>query len=245
MITDAKRAAGRAAAEIARDGMVLGLGSGTTILFALERLAERIRKEGLSLKGIPTSRTTEDAARKAGIPLVSLEDVEGVDLCIDGADEVDPDLELIKGGGGALLREKVVMAASKESVIVVDGRKLVSRLGERFLLPVEVLPFAWPFVAGELGRLGAEPMLRKEEEGGFFRTDNGNYILDCRFGGIARPASLEREINGIPGVMENGLFVGLAGTVLVGGEDGSVKELRRKKVNHPRGESGRPPSPGA
>ncbi len=242
MITDAKRAAGRAAAEFAEDGMVLGLGSGTTILFTLERLGERIRKEGLSLRGIPTSKATEEAARKAGIPLVGLEEVERVDLCIDGADEVDPALNLIKGGGGALLREKIVMASSAHSVIVVDGRKLVGRLGEKFLLPLEVLPFGWNFTARAVKALGGEAMLRKNEEGGFFRTDNGNFILDCRFPGIPDPASLEGSLNRIPGVLENGLFVGLAGLVLVGMEDGSVEERRRPGVSLPPEGSGRPPS---
>ncbi len=227
MITDAKRAAGRAAAEFAENGMVLGLGSGTTILFALERLGERIRKEGLSFRGVPTSRATEEAARKAGIPLAALEEVERVDLCIDGADEVDPALDLIKGGGGALLREKIVMSSSSFTVIVVDQRKLVPRLGEKFLLPLEVLPFGWNFTARAVKALGGEPMLRKNEDGGFFRTDNGNFILDCRFPGIPDPSSLEGALDRVPGVLESGLFVGLAGVVLVGKEDGNVEEMRR------------------
>ncbi len=244
MITDAKRAAGRAAAEFAREGMILGLGSGSTILFALERLGERIRKEGLSLRGVPTSRATREAALKAGIPLVEPHEVDRVDLCIDGADEVDPNLDLIKGGGGALLREKIVMTASLERIVVVDPRKLVPRLGEKFLLPLEVLPFGWSFTAGEVRKLGAEPMLRKKEEGDFYLTDNGNYILDCRFGGIQDPPGLERELKGIPGVLECGLFVGLAGRVLVGKEDGSVEELVRPGLNPSPGGPGRPPVPG-
>ncbi len=244
MITEAKRAAGRAAADFAENGMVLGLGSGTTILFALERLGERIRHEGLEVRGVATSRATEKAARDQGIPLVDPDRVGGLDLCIDGADEVDPSLDLIKGGGGALLREKVVMAASRARVIVVDPGKLVSRLGEKFLLPVEVLPFGWTFTARALKALGAEPMLRKDGEGGLFLTDNGNYILDCRFGAIRDPGSLEKEIDRIPGVLENGLFVGLAGVVLVGREDGTVEEMRRPGITFPPGGNGRPPSRG-
>lgn len=224
----AKEAAGRRAAELVRDGMTLGLGTGSTVRFTLERLAERIREEGLSVRGVPTSEDTAGKARDLGIPLVGLDEVEGIDLTIDGADEVDPAFHLIKGGGGALLREKVVAAASAREAIVIDRAKLVERLGLAFLLPVEVVPFARPTVARRLRRLGAIPAVRMEDSGRPYRTDNGNEILDCRFpDGIADPARLERELNQIPGVVENGLFVGLAHVLVIGSEDGSVEVRER------------------
>ncbi len=222
----AKRAAGRAAADLVEHGQVLGLGTGSTFKHALERLAERIHEEGLEVRGVATSKATERLARTLGVPLTDLERDPVLDLAIDGADEVAPDGSLIKGGGGALLREKVVAAAAREMVVCVGEEKLVERLGAGFLLPVEVLPFALGAVLEALRGLGAQPFVRTNEDGGRYTTDNGNWIVDCRFeGGIADPAALETRLARVPGVLENGLFVGLARRIVVGRADGSV-ELR-------------------
>jgi ribose 5-phosphate isomerase A len=223
-----KQVAGRRAAELARDGMVLGLGTGSTVLFTLQRLAERIREEGLALRGVPTSVETERRAAELGIPLVTLEEVARVDLTIDGADEVDPAFHLVKGGGGALLREKVVASISDREVIVIGPDKLVDRLAARFPLPVEVTAFARPVVARALVQLGFEPHLRVHQGGEPYRTDNGNEILDARFpGGLADPATTERQLLAIPGVVECGLFVGLCHAVVIGHPDGRA-ELRER-----------------
>ncbi len=220
---DVKRAAGLAAAELVENGQVLGLGTGSTFHFALERLAERIHDEGLRVVGVPTSRETERKARILGVPLTTLDKHPRLDLTIDGADEVDPAKNLIKGGGGALLREKVVAAASREMVVLVGANKCVEVLGTAFLLPVEVLPFALGPVCERLRDLGARPFVRTNPEGVPFTTDNGNRIVDCRFGAIEDPAALERTLNGIPGILENGLFVGLAGRLVIGREDGTAE----------------------
>ena len=222
-VSRAKEAAGRTAADAVRDGMTVGLGTGSTVHFTLERLAERIRAERLAVRGVPTSLDTERKARGLGIPLVSLDEVESIDLTIDGADEIDARFDMIKGGGGALLREKVVASLSKRELIVVDRAKLVERLGVRFALPVEVVPFARAAVARRIARLGAAWTLR-QREGQVARTDNGNEILDCRFpGGIADARALERALDEIPGVVESGLFVGLAHRLVIGDEDGRVE----------------------
>jgi ribose 5-phosphate isomerase A len=225
----AKEAAGRAAAEEVRDGMTVGLGTGSTVLFTLERLAERIRAERLAVRGVPTSLDTERKASALGIPLVSLDEVESIDLTIDGADEVDVRFDMIKGGGGALLREKVVAALSKREVIVVDRAKFVERLGVRFPLPVEVVPFARAAVARRIAKLGAAWVLRMRGGSEVALTDNGNEILDCRFpGGIADPRTLERALDEIPGVVESGLFVGLAHCLVIGEEGGRVEVRERR-----------------
>jgi len=224
----AKRAAGRRAAEFVEDGMTLGLGTGSTVLHTLERIGERIREEGLSVRGVPTSLGTEEISRGLGIPLVDLGEAGEIDLTIDGADEIDPDFNLIKGGGGALLREKVVASVSRREVIVVDRAKLVERLGAVFLLPVEVVPFAHATVTRELMAIGAAPTLRMSAAAQPFRTDNGNEILDCSFeGGIADPAGLERRLCAIPGIVETGLFIGLAHAVVIAGDDGTVEVRER------------------
>ena len=223
----AKEAAGRVAAELVCDGMLVGLGTGSTVHFVLERLAERIKSERLALQGVPTSLDTERKARALGIPLVALDQVESLDLTIDGADEIDGRFDMIKGGGGALLREKVVAALSKSEVIVVERSKLVERLGVRFALPVEVVPFARATVARRIATLGAASTLRVRD-GKTVLTDNGNEILDCRFpGGIADAAALERALDEIPGVVESGLFVGLCHTVVIGGDGGHVVTRQR------------------
>jgi len=224
-----KKVAGRRAAELVEDGMTLGLGTGSTVLFFLQRVAERIREEGLELRGVPTSVDTETKSRELGIPLATLEEVEALDLTVDGADEIDGNFDMIKGGGGALLREKVVASISRREAIVVGPDKVVERLGTGFLLPVEVVPFARPVVHRALRALGAEPSLRVGESGADYRTDNGMEILDCRFPeGIADAAALERAILALPGVVECGLFVGLAHVLVVGHPDGAV-EVREKR----------------
>ncbi len=220
-----KQLAGRRAAELVQDGMVVGLGTGSTVAYTLERLAERIREEGLTLRGVPTSVDTERKAIQLGIPLVSLDELDSIDLTIDGADEVDPSFHLTKGGGGALLREKVVAHASWNLAIVVGREKLVPRLGTTFLLPVEVVPFARAAVRRELLALGIEPVLRMRD-GGVYLTDNGNEIFDCRFeDGIEDPAVMELELDRIPGIVETGLFVAMADLIVVGDSDGSVELL--------------------
>ncbi|MEZ6014524.1 MAG: ribose-5-phosphate isomerase RpiA [Planctomycetota bacterium] len=219
-----KEVSGRRAADLVEDGMVVGLGTGSTVAFTLDRLAERIRDEGLSIRGVPTSLDTERKAKALGIPLVTLDEVDGIDLTIDGADEVDGALNLTKGGGGALLREKVVAHASCTLVIVVGREKLVERLGTTFLLPVEVVPFARATVAREVRELGAEPILRMSEDGKPYLTDNGNQILDCRFAeGIESPELMELDLGCIPGVVESGLFVGMADVIVVGDREGNVE----------------------
>lgn len=224
----AKEAAGRRAAEFVEDGMTVGLGTGSTVLFSLQRLAERIRQEHLAIRGVPTSEDTDAKARALGIPLVTLAEVPELDLTIDGADEVDGSFHLIKGGGGALLREKIVAAASAREVIVVDRNKLVRRLGLAFPLPLEVVPFARVGVTRRVQAMGARPSLRLRADGVPFLTDNGNEILDCTFPqGIPDAARLEAELDRIPGAVENGLFVGLAHVLVIGDDDGSV-EIRER-----------------
>jgi ribose 5-phosphate isomerase A len=224
----AKEAAGRRAADLVESGSVIGLGTGSTVHYALVRLAERIQGEGLAVRGVPTSLDTERKARELGIPLASLAEVGELALTIDGADEIDARFDMIKGGGGALLREKVVASITRREVIVVGPDKIVSVLGRAFPLPVEVAPFARPVVARALERLGAETRLRRAKDGSVAITDNSNELLDCRFAdGIADPARLEREIDAIPGVVESGLFVGLAHVLVVGFDDGRAEVRHR------------------
>lgn len=221
-----KEIAGRRAAEFVEHGMTVGLGTGSTVHFTLVRLAERV-KEGLALRGVPTSIDTERKAREWGIPLATLDEVEAIDLTIDGADEIDPRFQMVKGGGGALLREKVVAALSRREVIVVGEDKLVERLGSTFPLPIEVVPFARGPVERRLRTLGAEVTLRARE-GRTYTTDNGNLILDCRFtAGIADPRTLERELANVPGLVESGLFIDLAHILVIGRSNGTC-EVRHK-----------------
>jgi len=215
-----KREAGEAAAEYVQSGMLIGLGTGSTARFATLRIGEFLRSGKLSdIVAVPTSESTGVLAREIGIPLASLEDVTHLDVTIDGADEVDPHLDLIKGLGGALLREKVVASITSLQVIVVDESKLVQQLGTKAPLPVEVVPFGWKACAQALLRFGCQPDLRMEN-GERYVTDEGNHILDCRFERIDDPAQVEREINNLPGVVENGLFLGLAGAVIVASSSG-------------------------
>ncbi|MCM3568474.1 ribose-5-phosphate isomerase RpiA [Neobacillus mesonae] len=211
-----KKAAGDKAAEFVQDGMVLGLGTGSTVYWTLKRLGEWVN-EGLDIKGIPTSTQTEDWAKEFNIPLTNFSEVQSLDLAIDGADEIDPDFNLIKGGGGALLREKLVAMQAKKVMIIADESKMVSQLG-KFPLPVEVVPFGWETTSQRIATLGVTPILRKKE-GQTFVSDNGNYILDCPFGSISNPADLHKELKLLSGVVETGLFLGMTDTVIIGGEE--------------------------
>jgi ribose 5-phosphate isomerase A len=218
----AKQAAARHAVTFVQDGMIVGLGTGSTAFYALEALAQRVR-EGLKIQGVPTSLRTEALARGFGIPLLKdYPSFDRVDLTIDGADEVDPSFCAIKGGGGALTREKIIAAASERMVVMVDESKVVAKLG-KFPLAVEVLQMGWRVAVRRLEDLGCQAALRRQDDGQPFLTDNGHYIVDCKFGEISAPQELEREINCIPGVVENGLFVGLVDAVVVGFPDGRVE----------------------
>jgi len=217
-----KQQVGSAAADLVEEGMVIGLGTGTTAAFLVRALAERLRN-GLHIVGaVPTSRETAQLAASLGIPLVSLETHPELDLAIDGADEIDHQLNLIKGGGGALLREKVVASAARHFVVISDSSKLVSRLGMSFALPVEVVPFALSPVRRHLEALGAsvQPRMR---DGRIFVTDNQNNILDCLFaGGITDPPGLQTQIRAIVGVVEHGLFLHMTQQALVAGPNGLI-----------------------
>jgi ribose 5-phosphate isomerase A len=224
-----KQAAGIAAAEHVKTGTILGLGTGSTVSFFLDALAERIKKDGLQVIGVPTSVDTAEKCKELGIPLATLEEQPVLDLVIDGADEVDPEFRLVKGGGGALLREKIVAAAGTKVIIIIGGGKRVDRLGTTFLLPVEVLPFGYLSIRERVARLGeCKPYVRNTEAGEPFVTDNGNYILDCRFEkGIADPNQLHATLSQIPGVVEIGLFLDLCDLVIEGADDGAVVTLQR------------------
>jgi ribose 5-phosphate isomerase A len=214
-----KRLAAAAAVAEVEDGMVLGLGSGSTAAFAVDALAARVAK-GLDVVAIPTSERTAAQARGLGIRLTSFAEHRRIDRTIDGADEVEiGTLNLIKGRGGALLREKIVASASDRMVVVVDDGKLVERLGQRAPVPVEIVAFGWQVTLDRLADLGARPALRVVGDEPF-RTDSGNHIADCRFGEIGDAADLERRLAAITGVVESGLFVGLAMRVVVGTRSG-------------------------
>ncbi len=221
---DLKRAAAEASLKYVKDGMVLGLGTGSTARHVLKGLARRIADEGLLVSGVPTSFATAEAAKLLSIPLTSLEEHPVLDLAIDGADEVDPRLDLIKGLGGALFREKIVASAAKKFIVVVDESKLVTRLGTKAPVPVEVHPFGWRATQARLEALGAAVALRVRD-GETFRTDNGNHILDARFGPIRRPAKLAASLDAIPGVVGHGLFLGMTDLVLAASGSG-VRTLR-------------------
>lgn len=223
MEVNMKKIAADRAVEWIEDGMTIGLGTGSTAYWAILRIAERV-KEGLNIRAVASSIRSEQLAKEHGIPFVSLDEIDRIDLTIDGADEVDAELNLIKGGGGALLREKVLAAASKKFVVIVDESKLVGTLGA-FPLPVEIVPFGSRLTLNRLIELGGQPTLR-EAEGQRYVTDNGNWIADCRFGKITDPARLSVELNRIPGVVDNGLFPGMTSVVVAGKTDGGLTILR-------------------
>jgi ribose 5-phosphate isomerase A len=223
-LNELKQAAANSAAVELRDGMVVGLGSGSTARLAVGAIGLRV-KEGLQIIGIPTSERTAEQARTFGIPLSTLGEHSQIDLTIDGADEVElGTLNLIKGGGGNQLREKIVATASARFVIAVDESKVVGRLGDRGSVPVEVAQFGWQATARNLAKLSAKPILRLGSDGKPFVTDGGNYILDCAFGRLESASTLQRELDSVVGVVEHGLFIGLASLVLVGTSKG-VKRL--------------------
>ncbi len=221
MVSEKQRAA-EAAVEYVKDGMIVGLGTGSTTEFAVKKLGERVR-DGLAIRGIPTSDVTKVQAEEEGIPLIDFSETMYIDLTIDGADEIDINLNMIKGGGAALLREKIVASASKEEIIIVSHEKFVKQLGS-FPLPVEVIPFGWQVIFNQLETLGGSPDLRLKQ-GQPLLTDQGNYIIDCRFRQIIDASQLEQRLNMIPGVVENGLFTGLCTRMIMAeGEKIVVKE---------------------
>ncbi|GBR07849.1 ribose-5-phosphate isomerase RpiA [Gluconobacter frateurii] len=216
-----KRTAARRAADMVQSGMVVGLGTGSTATYMIERLGERVA-EGLHIVGIPTSEDSARKAQKAGIPLTDFAAHRRIDIAIDGADEVQRGpLNLIKGLGGALLREKIVAQAAKKFVVIVDGSKPVDHLGERAPVPVEVISFGWECTAERLSACGAKGVKpRTDRDGNLFVSDNGNMILDCTFGPIEDPEELARQIDAIVGVVEHGMFLNMASEVLVATEQG-------------------------
>jgi ribose 5-phosphate isomerase A len=219
---DPKQVAGAEAARRVEDGMLLGLGTGSTAEHFVRAVAMRIQAEGLKVEGVPTSLRTEALARELGIPLREASFVSQIDLTVDGADEVDPNLQLIKGGGGALLREKVLASISTREIILIDPSKRVEVLGVRFPLPVEVLPFARAAVERGLRGAGLDPVLRVRDRAPVL-SDNGNLIFDCKSSGIRDPRALERELLLLPGLIEVGLFCDLTSELIVGFSDGRVE----------------------
>ncbi|HEY1757071.1 MAG TPA: ribose-5-phosphate isomerase RpiA [Bryobacteraceae bacterium] len=224
-----KMAAAESAAALVADGMVVGLGSGSTAKFAVDAIGRRV-KEGLRIVGVPTSERTAAQARALGIPLSTLAELSQIDLTIDGADEVSEGrLNLIKGGGGALLREKIVASVSKRLEIVIHDSKLVKELGRKFPMPAEVVPFGWQATARQLALLGANPVMRRGPDGEPFRSDGGNYILDCAFGGISSEEAMADQLDHVVGLVEHGLFIGMATQVHIAGADG-VRVLKREPL---------------
>ena len=223
-----KQRAADQALEYLRPGMIVGLGAGSTALLAVRGLAAKLdRGELTDILGIPCSRVIEAEAKRLGIPLTSLEDYPVIDLTFDGADEVDPALNLIKGGGGALLREKLVAQSSRYEIIIVDESKLSPALGTHWAVPIEVIPFGWGSQAAYIESLGARVRLRSGADGQPFKTDQGNFILDCAFGPIVEPASLGACLDARTGIVAHGLFLGLATDVIVAGVSG-VRHLKQE-----------------
>jgi ribose 5-phosphate isomerase A len=222
-----KQKAAEHAVESVESGMIVGLGHGSTAIWAVRKIGQLIQNGTLkNVLGVPCSILVENEARDLGIPLTTLEEHPVVDLTIDGADEVDPNLELIKGGGGALMREKIVAQASKREIIVVDESKYVPALGTTWAVPVEVIPFGYGSQAEYLKSLGADVRIRHTADGKPFKTDQGNLILDCKFGPIADPAGLGEQLKRRTGIVEHGLFVGLATQVIIASVDG-IREIKR------------------
>jgi len=222
---NAKQAAAKAAAQLVQNGMLVGLGTGSTAALFIESLIERCQREPLHIRAFPTSERSAKQAQAGGIPLCDETVITHLDLTIDGADEVDEHKRMIKGGGGALLREKITASMSTEMIVIIDPEKLVSSLGH-FPLPVEIIPFACQATLQRIRRLGCDVCLRQTQEGTRYITDNHNYLVDLTFpNGIASPEKAEAELKKIPGVVETGFFLQLAGRVLIGYPDGSVKVL--------------------
>jgi ribose 5-phosphate isomerase A len=224
-----KEAAARASLRFVQDGYIVGLGTGSTAAYAVRMLGDRV-KAGLKIRGIPTSVQTRELAASVGIPLTTLEEFQQIDVTIDGTDEFDPQLRLIKGGGGALLREKIIASASRQVVIIADSSKEVAVLG-KFPLPVEIVPFAQPLIAKKIAALGAAVKLRQGTGGNPFVTDEGHHILDCSFGKILDPPALACKLSDMPGVVEHGLFINLASLVLVARGENVREYAANKNLN--------------
>jgi len=214
---DTKRRVAVESVKLIKDGQIVGLGTGSTVKYMIDELGRRVREEGLRVLGIPTSLWTSKRAKENKIPLTTLDEHHKLDIAIDGADQVDPELNLIKGLGGALTREKIIDTAAEELVIIIDESKLVEKLGVNQVVPIEVIPMALAPVIEKLRKLGGKPKVRSvKDNGDLFITDNGNYIVDAAFGAITNGEILETKINMIPGVVENGLFIGVTKIVFVG-----------------------------
>ncbi|MDA2918831.1 ribose 5-phosphate isomerase A [Desulfobacterota bacterium AH_259_B03_O07] len=225
-----KKEAGQTAADLVESGMVVGLGTGTTTRFALEEIGNRIKSGKLKdIIGISSSIQTERRARELGIDITTFDDHQEIDLTIDGADEVDPNLNLIKGGGGALLREKVLAQSSRRNIMIVDESKVSPKLGTHWPVPIEVIPFAWKPVEKYLNSLGAKVALRKNEDGIPYTTDQNNFILDSNFGPIAELNELALKLGQKAGIVEYGLFIGTASEVIVAATNG-IRYLKRENL---------------
>jgi ribose 5-phosphate isomerase A len=220
-----KETAARAAVELVQPGEIVGLGSGSTAAYAIRFLAERVRS-GLKIVGIPTSQKTKELAEQVGIPLTTLEEHPRIDIDIDGADEIGPQLNLIKGGGGAFLREKIIASVSRRFIVIADSAKQVQRLG-KFPLPVEVIAFAQSLIKPQIEALGAQVKLREYAYGNPYVTDEGHHILDCTFGEISDPPELAQRLRSIPGVVEHGLFIGMAEMAVIG-RNGQTVLIRKQ-----------------
>jgi len=220
-----KQLAGEHAATLITNGSKVGIGTGSTVYFFIQALAKKV-KEGLNIRAVPTSKNTEQLAKELNIPLIDLNDIDQLDITVDGADEIDAQLQLIKGGGGALLQEKIVASASKKLVIIADESKLVTTLG-KYPLPVEVIPFAWKQTESRIYELGCNKIMLRLKDGKPLITDHGHYILDCFFEKITYVMLLNQQLNNIPGVVENGLFINMATSAVIAYKDGSVKEIRK------------------
>lgn len=223
---NAKQAAGYRAAEWVEDGMLVGLGTGSTAFYAIEKIGQRV-SHGLKIKAIATSNASEELAVKYNIPLINSSDVHRLDLAIDGADEVDPGMALIKGGGGALLREKVVAINSDRFIVIADSGKMVPNLG-KFKLPIELVPYCYEWTLGQLKSRYPVAFEMRKRDGELYVTDNGNYIVDAAFGQILSPGKLGDELKAMTGVVEHGLFVDIAHTVVIGYEDGRTEVIEKK-----------------
>lgn len=219
-----KKTAADAAAKLIQDGMLVGLGSGSTSAYFIAALSQRCR-DGLKIEAVASSSATHRLAQNGGIHLVDPNSLTWLDLTVDGADEVDPQKRLIKGGGGALLREKIIAKMAKEMVVIIDDSKLVSALGA-FPLPVEILPFAYKATIHHIESLGLKGTLRQKDDGSLYTTDNNNYIYDIFFDGLIQtPEILENQLSGIPGIIETGLFINIAGRIIVGHDDGTMNVI--------------------
>ena len=225
-IDSLKRAAALKAADYVKDGMVVGLGTGSTAKHLVMALGERV-KAGMNLRGVPTSQETATLAEQYGITLIDADHQWDVDVALDGADQVDPSFNLIKGGGGALLKEKIVAASAKQFIVMIDHTKRVPVLGGSFPLPVEVIPFGWRCTARQIESLTKSPVVLRERQGAPFKTEAGNLILDVQIAAVDQPRELETALNAIPGVVESGLFVGQTDILIVGTPNGTETHYAR------------------